>query len=794
MSLPYAGLQVLEIASSIAGSYCGKLFTDAGADVVKLEPRDGDPLRRWTASGAPLDDGEPGALFQYLNAGKKSVRTGHGASADPSALFTAADLVIVDGSFGWGPSEIRQLSAGCPRLVVVSVSTFGLAGPYAGGAVAANEFVLQAMCGSAASRGLPEGRPLQAGGHIGEWTTGLYAAVASAAMLRRALHTGQGDLIDLSMYEAMISTMGGLAAMSRSVLGDRSPATGRSIELPSIVETADGLVGFCTITRQQFMDFLAMIGRADLIDNEELATPYGRMRRRAEFEAMVSEWARTRSTEEIVELAAAMRIPVAPIGTPETVVTIDHFAERGVFVPTANGRFRAPRPPYRSAALDAVPFGPVPVVGEHSGAVRWKPRPKSGGDTGTPPELPLAGIRVLDLTAFWAGPAATHVLAALGADVIKIEGVRRPDAIRYAGGVPATLDRWWEWGSLFLCYNTNKRGVTLELSEPQGRDVVLRLLGECDLLVENFSPRVMSNLGLDWPALHEANPRGVVVRMPAFGLDGPWRDRVGFAQTMEQASGMAWLTGEEDGPPLIPRGPCDPIAGLHAIFAAIAGLAVREHSGIGFEIESTMVEAALNIAAEPLIEYAAYGRAPHRRGNRGAGAAPQGLYRCGDEDRWVALAVTNDKQWAALLDVLGHPAELDAPEYADVAGRQRAADAIDAVVEAWASGLTTDVAEAQLRAAGVPASRLFAPVDVLADEQLAARGFWVESEHPVVGRIRVPAMPFHLERTMTPWVRTPAPTMGEHNSDVLENLLGLSPDDVPDLERAGLIATRPAGL
>ncbi len=162
-------------------------------------------------------------------------------------------------------------------------------------------------------------------------------------------------------------------------------------------------------------------------------------------------------------------------------------------------------------------------------------------------------------------------------------------------------------------------------------------------MIENFSPRVMANFGLEWDAVTAANPRAVMVRMPAFGLDGPWRDRVGFAQTMEQATGMAWMTGHADGPPVIPRGVCDPIAGLHAAFAAIAALGrFATATGVGMQVESTMVESALNVAAEMLVEYSRNGIELRRNGNRGPGASPQGVYRCQGDDEWVALAALDD--------------------------------------------------------------------------------------------------------------------------------------------------------
>lgn len=200
--------------------------------------------------------------------------------------------------------------------------------------------------------------------------------------------------------------------------------------------------------------------------------------------------------------------------------------------------------------------------------------------------------------------------------------------MRFSAGRPPSWDQWWEWGPVFLCSNNNKRGVSVELSTEAGRAIALELVAASDLVIENFSPRVMTNFGLGWDAVRAANPRAIMVRMPAFGLDGPWRDRVGFAQTMEQATGMAWMTGHADGPPVIPRGVCDPIAGLHAAFAAVAALVIRDRDGSGMHVESTMVEAALNVAAEMMLEYSRNGIAMRRNGNRGPGACPQGVYRC----------------------------------------------------------------------------------------------------------------------------------------------------------------------
>ncbi|CAO5257881.1 hypothetical protein FAGKG844_850012 [Frankia sp. AgKG'84/4] len=253
----------------------------------------------------------------------------------------------------------------------------------------------------------------------------------------------------------------------------------------------------------------------------------------------------------------------------------------------------------------------------------------------------------------------------------------RPDGMRFSGGKPPSEDRWWEWGVMFLATNPNKRGVSLELTRPQGVELGRALVAGSDVVIENFSPRVLANLGLGWDAVHAANPAAVLTRMPAFGLDGPWRDRTGFAQTMEQASGMAWLTGTADGPPLIPRGACDPIAGLHAAFATLVALALRDRTGAGTLVEATMVEAVLNVAAELTIERTANGAELARDGNRGPLAAPQGVYRCAGPDRWVAIAVTGAADWDRLCALLARPDLAAEPARRTPDGRRRAHDRID---------------------------------------------------------------------------------------------------------------------
>lgn len=771
---PFTGWRVLELSNGIAASYAGKMFADAGADVVKIENGQGDSLRTWSAGGGP-----PGALFGYLAAGKKSVVTD-----DPIALLAGADVVVTDLTDGWTLKDIaahKQSSA-----VLVAVTPFGTNGPYINEQIVANEFILQALSGSIASRGWPGDEPVQAGGRLGEWLAGTFAAAVAAATARHAARSGRSEIIDVSTYEAMAIAMGGLPAMSASVMGADSQMSARTLELPSIVPTADGMVGFCTITAQQFQDFLVLIERADLLDDAELASIEGRIARRDEFLQMVTQWTESRTTQEIVELAVAFRIPVAPIGTPAALPTVDHFVQRGVFVESDSGVLQ-PRVPYRGSVITTRPPGRAPDLGQHSGSIDWPPRP-GGTGRADPEALPLSDIRVADLTAFWAGPVATQFLGALGADVVKVEGVGRPDGMRFSAGRPPSWDQWWEWGPVFLCSNNNKRGISVELGTDAGRAVALTLIAASDLVIENFSPRVMENFELQWDAVSTANPRAVMVRMPAFGLDGPWRDRVGFAQTMEQATGMAWLTGHAEGPPVIPRGVCDPIAGLHAAFAAVAALVVRDRDGVGVHVESTMVEAALNVAAEMLVEYSRNGIELRRQGNRGPGASPQGVYRCLGEDEWVAVAAMDDDARAAVASLLDQP-ELG-PE--EPVWRQHA-DEIDKLIANWAARRTVPDAVRALRSSGVAAAPVRAPAGLLTDPHLIARGFWERVDHPVVGSFLCTGMPFTFVGKPRRWIHRGTPLYGQHTSEVLAEL-GYSPAELAALTDSKITAARPAGL
>ncbi len=785
-------VRVVEISDRIAGSYCGKLLVDAGAEVRKIEPPQGDPLRQFSASGSSIPDGADSPLFGYLNAGKRSLTwSGAGSCADARYHdeLAGADIVVVTATrrqavrLGIDP---QRLLTDNPRAIVVTISDFGWTGPYADRA--ASEFTLQAWSGLTGFRGDPAGPPIAIGGDLGEYMGGVFAAFGALALRRRVERGGPGEHLDLSMLEAITLMQSGEWLHSQLL---QAPPVSRTIEVPSIERAKDGYVGFTMVTGQQWLDFATMVDCAELTEIPELRFQIGRWQYRDFIRDRIRPWLAERTVAEIVELGQLFRLPIAGLGNGATIRDMAYMTERGVFVRNPAG-FHQPRTPWLMSRCQPASLRSAPALGEANEMQSWSKR--QPGPRPSAAQLPLEGVRIVDLTAFWAGPAATHLLAAFGADVVKVESIQRPDGIRYSGGMRTDVDDWWEYGWVFHAMNTNKRSVTLDLGSDEGHRLFTELVADADVVIENFSPRVMDQFGLTADALLAVNPRLVIARMPAFGLDGPWRDRVGFAPTMEQIAGLAWVTGLPGGPPVPPRGACDPLAGVHAAFAVVAALQFAQRSGQGQLVELPMIETVLNATAIQPMEAEVFGVTLSRQGNRGHGCAIQNLYRCAGDDDWVAITVRTDDQWHALVGLMGRPSWAQDRRLDSVAGRRASADDIDRRLQNWFSGQTLQYVVDALAGAGIPAAPVVSPSLVTDNPQLSDRGFFEPLEHPRTGPGRYPRPPFAPLGGRSRWLMRPPPTLGEHNEEVLRDLCGLSDQDLARLASAGVIGTRPKGL
>ncbi len=730
----YDGLRVLDCSADLASAYAAKLLTDLGADVVRWEPHSGDPRRA---------EDPHGALHAYLRTSQRAV------AGDPAPWADGADIVLLSdpAPAGFDPALVARLRARATAgagaagpLVVVEVSAVGHGGPDDG--LDLPEPVLQARSGALSGHGHMGQTPLTVGGRLGEYVAGAFAALGAATAWRRASRTAVPELVDVSKLEAMQLTMLTVPTLMARFPGGRRQSF-RFVMIPGNEPTGDGrYVGITTVTAAQWRSLLRAMGHEALVDDEQLSTMIGRFIRAEEVNGLLHQWTEAHTAEEIEAACIAARVPVAIVGNGELLPQFDQLREREVFVKQPGASFVRPRAPFRFHGVADRVLQPAPAAPERD-APAWTARPPA-----SPPaavgEWPLAGVRVLDFTAFWSGPFATAWLAAMGAEVIKVESVQRPDGIRFSAAVRPVQDpQYYEKSALFHAANLSKRGITLDLTSEDGRDLARRLIAQCDVVVENFTPRVLDDFGFTYEAVRAIRPDVVMLRLPAFGLSGPWRDRPGFAQTMEQLTGMAWATGYEGGPPIIAGGLVDPMVGTHTALAIVAALEHRDRTGEGQLVEMPMIEVAVATTAEQVIRFSEYGVLEGRRGEGG-------VYRCAGDDEWVAVDLASDP-------------------------------AAPAARSAWCAMRTKEDAAAELRAQGTAAWPVVPAYLTLDDPQLRARGFFEPLEHPLVGLQEYPTWPLRISGGPSSYWTTPAPLLGQHTDAVLRELLGCSDAELADL-------------
>lgn len=408
--------------------------------------------------------------------------------------------------------------------------------------------------------------------------------------------------------------------------------------------------------------------------------------------------------------------------------------------------------------------------------------------TAIPPGA-LEGVRVVDISQGWAGPLAGALLADLGADVVKVESVQRLDWWRGAAAGADdgfTYERSWFFNGM----NRNKREVTLNLASERGRELLLELVAQADVFIENFTAHVVTQLRLEHADLAQVNPGIISISMPAYGGDTSWADLPALGTTVESMSGVQSLTGYEGGPPRLQGTSWDPVIGLHGTFALLAALRHARRTGRGQHIEVSHIEAGTQLVAPALIETQVTGELPPRMGNASRTVAPHGCYPTAGNEEWLTIVARTDDEWHALTQVLGVPALLG-PDFATGAGRLANRHQLDALIGATTAQRSRDELWEALRTAHVPSGPVTSPPDLLADPHLAERGFFVPMDREFVGMHLYPGTWIRLARTPVQFER-PAPTLGQHNDEILGGRLGLSAQELADLRATGVIGERPA--
>jgi crotonobetainyl-CoA:carnitine CoA-transferase CaiB-like acyl-CoA transferase len=412
----------------------------------------------------------------------------------------------------------------------------------------------------------------------------------------------------------------------------------------------------------------------------------------------------------------------------------------------------------------------------------------------------LDGIRVLDMTQIRAGPKAAKWLADAGAEVIKIESRRRSDGRGFGRrgrgnqgtvpleGVSEAAQRVQNRRG-FEQLHRNKLGLSIDLSMTEGVRLFKRLVAISDVVMENFSFGVMDRLGLDYRHLCQVRPDVIMLSMPAFGASGPYRDHVAFGWAQEHMAGITAMTGYAGGPPL-KTGTIigDPANGVHAAVAIIAALVFRARTGRGQFIDFSQLESLICLTGDVILDYTVNGRLPERTGNRHPAYAPQGVYPCRGDDKWISITVTNDAEWQALCSVIGRPDLLIEPDFAGSLQRYRNQETLDPIIEEWTRQYEHYQAMELLQAAGVRAGAVLDQNEALTSPQAQSRGFLTTLTHP--DGVQHPYMNTPARFSRTPaQVRAPAPLLGEHNTYILEQLLGLEPEEIQRLEASGVTAT-----
>ncbi len=798
-------LVVVELAGSLAGAYAGKLFSDYGAQVVKVEPRGGDPARLRGESWRGI-----GTEFAYLNTGKQSlvldVTQAKGWDT-LGTLLAGADVVVESSS----PEPLEPVTAGidCAGLTKVFISPFGLNGPYSH--YKSTPFTDYASGGHMYLNGEPHREPIQGAGAQPLYAAGAHAFIGAMAALRAREATGRGQLVEVSHMETMAS-LHQWTTVRYSHGGKIQRRVGNKYDTMhpiTIYPCKDGHVAISAPAEEQCRNLLVVAELTDLIEEERFSNGALRLQNGEAFDEALLPWLLAHTAEEIVSICQAVRVPVGPVPTMLGLLEDAHLADRNFWRRVADDEpLLFPGPPFRLSAHEWNLTRP-PRLGEHDREVlaRLKDPPPTGAVSQPAPERgvrsdrkrSLEGVRILDLSRVWAGPLATRILGDLGADVIRVEApwARSPRTIpdvivkasaRYPGNEAGAKP--WNREGMFNKFNRSKRAITLDLGSPDGKALFERLVAVADVVIENYSPRVMPQLGLGYERLREVNPSIVYIGMPGFGWTGPNRDYVALGTMLEPAAGLSSLMGYADsGPYKSGVAWADPVAAMHAAAAILIALHDREADPDrrGQAIELAQLEGMICFVGEEILAAQVRGTNPPRLANRDPLYAPQGCYRCSGEDRWIAVSVTNDRDWRALCDVAGFTPRWRSFSLPD---RQEHHDELDALITTWTQREEQLQLMRRLQAARVPAVAVLDSKQLLEDPHLRQRQFFVDITHPDAGTFPFPGLPIRLSETPAAYVR-PAPGVGEHNVEVLQGLLGLSPEEMADFRARGIIADEP---
>ncbi len=790
-------MRVVELGGGFSAAYAAKLLGDHGADVVKVEEPAGDLTRTRGPFPQGTADPEQSGAFLALNVNKRGVCL-HLDSADGRrylhALLAGADILVHNHSrrraaeLGLAPAEVM---AKRPRLVVLSITPFGIAGPYrdyrGGDLIVANAGGWASLCPGTHLE--PELPPLKVFGHQCALMAATAGAMAALALARDAHRSGVGEHIDLSEQEYVASVLeGGIPVYTylNAVLKRYHP---RGLVPWGIFQAKDAPIFLVCVEQDQWRRLVAFMGNPEWARLDIFAEPSGRVQNQDVLHRFVQEFVGQWNAADLYRQAQQHRICVSPVANYAELAANEHLRERRFFAtvdhPVA-GSVEHLASPILTTAGRAFVRRPAPLLGEHNDEVLGTLETKEHSPSVGVPRLPLTGIRVVDLTWVWAGPFGAMNLAHLGAEVVRFESAARPDLYRRAGLHPVGAEPSLDRSGMFNQWNQGKKSVAVDLRDARGIAIVKAFARASDVVMQNFATGVMERLGLGYDVLREINPRIILASISGYGQSGPYRRYMGYGPATSPLTGVSSVTGYPDGgPEEVGVSMPDPNAGITAALAVVSALARRDETGAGDHLDISLFESSAAFGLEAWMQYALNGTQPPRMGNRDPCMAPHGCFPCRGEDEWVAIACASDEDWRTLAAVID-PALVADSRFATLAGRKANEEVLEAAVSAWTRERDRWRITAELQAAGIAAFPAFTCLDIVEDPHLNARGYIERLPHPAVGARAHAGVPWRLSKRPN-GVRSPAPCLGADTDELLRTVLGYDDARIAELRAQNVL-------
>ncbi|MEE8305394.1 MAG: CoA transferase [Candidatus Tectomicrobia bacterium] len=803
MSNGLEALNVIEISDGFVAAMTAKMLADLGATVIKVEPPDGDAARRRGPFPAGKPDPESSGSYLYLNSNKRSLvldLTDPDGQVELEGLVRQTDLLVHDFQAsemmrrGIDYERFKRLNA---RLVLLSVTPFGLTGPYRD--YAASDLTLYHGSGLGwlcPGKGTPHTRPpIKPFGQHAYAQGALHAAVAGLAACYGVANGGVGEHVDVSIQEVGTFFLGRTFASHTYAGVTESRNSPSPYEPQSLYRCKDGYLYIICAEQAQWERLVEVMGDPAWAYEARFATRDKRGEQTEPLKTLISEWTAQHTVDDLFHACQQARVGAAPVLTQAQLATDEHLEARSFFQAVEHpvaGTLRLPGAPYKMQDPWWRLRRAAPIRGE-ANSERTQlfgngATPADSGQSGPQIALPLAGVRVLDLSWVWAGPYCTMMLAFLGAEVIKVESSTRLDITRRTKPFPPDMEPGPNRSGYFGYLNQAKKSIGINLSEPQGKTIVRRLAAHCDVMISNYGTGVLERLGLGPEEMHKVNPDLIIAMISAFGQTGPLRTYMGYGPLIAPLAGVAEQTGFEDGVPQdvgMPYG--DPNGGAYAAIGITAALLAHQRHGKGGQvIDLSMWEAMICTSYEGWMNHT-LGNPPFRpMANRDPVWAPHNVYRCQGDDDWVALCATEARHWQGLCQAIGRPGLADDARFHDAAARKANEAELDQLLAEWCNRRNRWDVTRTLQVHGVPAFPSMNMADLIADPHLKERGCFTHWAHPEIGQRTLMGAPWRLTNRPN-GVGSHAPLLGQHTDDVLETLLHIDADTRAHLRAEGVV-------